>query len=202
MPRNAKPVAVAAGALFAALRSMAHRGDVRATFHVATSLHRWLREIKALCHQSRSSCVIAALSPARSPLQPSHASSYVQYQHVPAVAAPIAPLPSPFDAASAATVEDRARAYLHANCHRPGVNGQGGLDLRMDTTFPAANVRGKKPQYGSAGIPDAMNPEIVAPGTPDRSVLLARVKSTAAQRRMPPISSHVVDEGGAMLLSE
>jgi hypothetical protein len=47
-----------------------------------------------------------------------------------------------------------------------------------------------------------MSPELIAPGAPARSVLLARMKSRDAARRMPPISSHVVDDAGVALISQ
>ncbi|MBL9111223.1 MAG: PQQ-dependent sugar dehydrogenase, partial [Myxococcales bacterium] len=53
------------------------------------------------------------------------------------------------------SVTDRARAWIHTNCascHRPGGNGQGGLDLRFDTAFEDTFLCNTVPQYGNAGI--------------------------------------------------
>jgi hypothetical protein len=54
------------------------------------------------------------------------------------------------------------------------------------------------PQYGDLGIVDA---RLIAPGAPDRSVLLARAARRDASA-MPPLASLLVDEQGTALLSD
>jgi uncharacterized repeat protein (TIGR03806 family) len=107
----------------------------------------------------------------------------------------VEPLPEP---SGNAPVEARARAYVHANCagcHQPGGTGRGDLDLRFATALPATGICGE-PTQGDLGLDDAA---IVAPGEPDRSVLLARMKATDVHR-MPPIGSAVVDAEGTALV--
>jgi len=47
-------------------------------------------------------------------------------------------------------------------------------------------------------LPDA---RLVAPGSPERSVLLKRI-STRGNGQMPPLSSHLPDEEGVRLISD
>jgi uncharacterized repeat protein (TIGR03806 family) len=118
----------------------------------------------------------------------------------------IAPLVTPYAGQagtppSTATLDERARSYLHANCgycHRPG--GDFDMeDLRFDTPFKDTNTCGAYPVRGTAGIDDAV---ILAPGDPDRSVLLARMISLEYRTRMPQIGTQVVDESGVQLISD
>lgn len=106
------------------------------------------------------------------------------------------PLPS-----AGANVADRARAYLHVNCspcHREkGPQGRASLDLRRFVPLADTGLC-DSPDAGDAGIADA---RIVAPGDPEGSVLLARVRSTGSVR-MPPVGSGIVDDEGAMLLTD
>ena len=98
-----------------------------------------------------------------------------------------------------APLEDRARAWLHVNCsqcHRPdGPAGRAQLDLRVSTALADTKLC-DGPRAGELGLSD---PALVVPGAPDRSVLLARVRSLGSVR-MPPLASLVVDDEGAALL--
>jgi hypothetical protein len=96
-------------------------------------------------------------------------------------------------------VAEAARAYLHANCagcHRPGGVAQSSMDLRFATPLNATAVCDAAPQLGDLGLTNA---RIVAPGAPDRSVLLARMDRRDAQA-MPPLASTVVDAAGVGLI--
>jgi hypothetical protein len=102
---------------------------------------------------------------------------------------------------STAALEDRARSYLHTNCaqcHRPGGPTPVDLDLRASTSIALTNACGALPVAGDVGIANAL---IVAPGEPDRSVLLARVIARDANA-MPPFASALVDASGSALLRE
>jgi len=57
---------------------------------------------------------------------------------------------------------------------------------------------GEPPLHASFGLPD---PRIIAPGAPDRSVLLARV-ARRGPGQMPQLGSDVVDEAAVRLLRE
>lgn len=98
-----------------------------------------------------------------------------------------------------ADLEARARSWLHANCahcHRQHGGGSVALKVNIDLPLAEAELIGEKPLRGDMGIEDA---RLIAPGTPWRSVLLARIARTGAGR-MPIIGSHEVDEHGYELL--
>lgn len=98
-------------------------------------------------------------------------------------------------------VEQRARAYLHANCsfcHRPQGGGGGTIDLRYATAFGSTTACNGAPQAGDLGIPGA---KIVVPGDPSKSILVLRPKRTDAFR-MPPLATTVVDPAGTTLLEQ
>ena len=96
-------------------------------------------------------------------------------------------------------VEARARAYLDVNCsscHQPGGPAPTAMDLRADTPVEAMNVVGVAPNAGDLGIAGA---RIVASGDKSASVLWQRLRRTD-EARMPPLSTHVVDEAGVELI--
>ncbi|MGH8495409.1 MAG: PQQ-dependent sugar dehydrogenase [Gammaproteobacteria bacterium] len=106
-------------------------------------------------------------------------------------------LADPFDASL--MLDARARAYLHTNCaqcHRP--NGPAGMDLRFDTSLRDTGACDTVPSNGDLGIADA---RIIAPGSPERSVLLERMSRRDAAA-MPPLATNLVDEPGAQLISD
>ena len=95
--------------------------------------------------------------------------------------------------------EDAARAWLSVNCaacHQPGGTARSELDLRHNTPLADMGACDTRPIGGTLGLDDA---RLIAPGAPERSVLLERVKALDAYR-MPPLASHVVDEVGVALL--
>ena len=99
---------------------------------------------------------------------------------------------------------DRAHAYLHSNCaqcHRPGGPGLGAFDLSYQTYLNdpgAVELCGQTPLYGNLGLSE---PLLIAPGEPDRSVLLLRVDRIGAQM-MPPLAKLRVDDAGVALLRD
>ncbi|MEM7218438.1 MAG: PQQ-dependent sugar dehydrogenase [Pseudomonadota bacterium] len=101
-----------------------------------------------------------------------------------------------------APLEARVRSYLAANCgscHRPGGPTGVEIDLTLDADLDALRVA---PTAGDLGIADA---QIVAPGAPQRSVLLQRVLADGTSR-MPPLGDAAVAvrrdlEGAALLES-
>ncbi|HEU4617919.1 MAG TPA: PQQ-dependent sugar dehydrogenase [Gammaproteobacteria bacterium] len=109
-------------------------------------------------------------------------------------------LPDPFDAA--APLGDRARAYLHSNCagcHRPQGPTGVALDLRYSTALAETGACDAPPQAGDLGL--GADARLVAPGAPDRSVLLARMSRRDANG-MPPLASAVADAAGAALIGD
>jgi uncharacterized repeat protein (TIGR03806 family) len=111
-----------------------------------------------------------------------------------------APLPDPAD--PALPTDTRARAYLHANCancHRPGVGNSGTTDLRFTTSLGATATCAAEPLKGSLGY--GADFRIVAPGDPDRSMVIVRMRELASGR-MPPIASRRVDSAGLALVAD
>ncbi|HVH44170.1 MAG TPA: PQQ-dependent sugar dehydrogenase [Labilithrix sp.] len=116
-------------------------------------------------------------------------------------------LASPSDAA--ASLEERATAYLAANCsscHHEGASFLGGGDTwRASPGVPLAD-RGligqphhNTPMAEKLGLVDA---PLIDPGNPDGSILMARIKTNDPDLRMPPLARNVVDADGARIIEE
>jgi mono/diheme cytochrome c family protein len=100
-----------------------------------------------------------------------------------------------------ATVEDRARAYLHANCamcHRPNGPGQGPEDFRYWLPTAQIGAINQDPTQGDMGL---AAPKLIAPGSPANSILLQRMLTLDPAFRMPPLASGVVDSQGTQLIA-
>ena len=109
------------------------------------------------------------------------------------------PLVDPYDTTQ--TLDARARSYLHVNCSCCHVEAGGG-NTRMELEFARAlkdmRLVSARPQHATFEIRDAM---LVAPGEPNRSVLLARI-SRRGTGQMPPLYTRVVDQAGVKLIHE
>lgn len=84
-----------------------------------------------------------------------------------------------------ASIDRKARSYLHANCsgcHRNGAF----LDLRYSTKLADMNICDVDATGRSMGL---TNPKRIAAGNPDASVLLLRMATTDAASRMPPLGT-------------
>ena len=91
-----------------------------------------------------------------------------------------------------ASVEARARSYLHSNCsgcHRPG-GPIAGLDLRYSTALEATGACAQAPLYGDLGVTGAA---LISPGDASHSLLSLRMRELNVNR-MPPLSSDVADD--------
>ena len=100
-----------------------------------------------------------------------------------------------------ASLNDRARAYLHTNCaqcHQPGGPTPTNLDLRYTTSLANTNACDVVPDAGNLGIANA---RIIAPGDASMSVLVARTNRRDVNG-MPPLGSTVVDAAGVTLLTD
>lgn len=100
--------------------------------------------------------------------------------------------------ASSAPIEERARAYLHANCsmcHRKDARTGARMDFRFDG--PRAGLEVCAP----ASFPGLTGGEIVAPGDPARSVLFRRI-SERGENQMPPLGTRVVDVKAVSVMEE
>ena len=87
----------------------------------------------------------------------------------------------------------RVRSYLHSNCSQCHVEAGGGnaaMELEFTKTPDEMKIFDVKPQHDSFGIKDA---RIIAPGHPERSVMLHRI-SQRDKGHMPPLATRVVDQ--------
>jgi uncharacterized repeat protein (TIGR03806 family) len=94
-----------------------------------------------------------------------------------------------------APVDQRARAYLHANCaicHRPDGPGIVDMDLRFSTALADTHTCDVAPSEGNLGVAGAVR---LAPGAPERSLVSIRPHAPAIGR-MPPLATSVVDDDG------
>ena len=108
-------------------------------------------------------------------------------------------MPDPFDAT--APLGERARAYLHTNCaqcHRPNGPTSVSMDFRYSTALASTGACDVTPTAGDFGLTNA---RIIAPGAPDRSVLVTRVDRRDASQ-MPPLATRVTDAAGVTLLRD
>ncbi|HZV01813.1 MAG TPA: hypothetical protein VFF73_34190, partial [Planctomycetota bacterium] len=102
---------------------------------------------------------------------------------------------------SHASLEERARSYLHINCsmcHRPGGGAAANIDLRFETKLADMKIVGARPQDGNLGVSGA---KIVDPGAPEKSVLYLRMHRRGRDQ-MPPLATHLVDEDGCKVIAE
>jgi glucose/arabinose dehydrogenase len=98
-------------------------------------------------------------------------------------------------------LEERARAYVHANCgHCHSEHGGGSVPLRLQfpTPVPAMNAVGVRPTRGDFGLPDA---SIIKQGDPYSSTLYFRM-AKFGRDRMPLLGSEQPDEAGLKLISQ
>jgi uncharacterized repeat protein (TIGR03806 family) len=118
---------------------------------------------------------------------------------VPKGAKDLSRMVNPYDAS--ADLESRVRSYLHVNCAPCHVEAGGGnakMELEITRKRERLNLIGSRPQHDTFGLNDAM---LVAPGAPERSVMLYRL-SRRGPGQMPPLVSHRVDEEAVRLLRE
>lgn len=107
-------------------------------------------------------------------------------------------MPDPYD--ETASLNARARAYLHTNCghcHRPGgwVPSDLKMDLRYDTPLADADACGVRTSFG-------INEQYrLSPGDPDDSRIAARMNRRDFDQ-MPPLATSIVDEPGVALIRE
>ncbi len=95
----------------------------------------------------------------------------------------------------------RVRSYLHSNCSQCHVEAGGGnaaMELEFTKTIAEMKIVDVKPQHDTFGIKDA---KIIAPGHPERSVMLHRL-SQRDKGHMPPLATRVVDQAAVEMLRE
>jgi uncharacterized repeat protein (TIGR03806 family) len=103
-----------------------------------------------------------------------------------------------------APVEARARAYLDVNCghchSRAGIANNSGLFLTFEEADPVARGIGKRPV--AAGRGSGGHEFAIAPGAPDKSILLYRMESTEPGIAMPEVGRGLVHKEGVALVWE
>jgi glucose/arabinose dehydrogenase/mono/diheme cytochrome c family protein len=118
---------------------------------------------------------------------------------LPVAAAKLPRLADPFNAQ--APLEERARAYLHANCSHCHVRNGGGnstMQLASHFTTGAMEVVDATPLHGNLGVPEA---RLVAPGAPGNSLLVFR-PAIRGPGQMPPVGTLAPDPQGVALLAQ
>ncbi len=130
------------------------------------------------------------------------------------------PPPQPYDAAlvapypgqagsppPGATLDQRARSYLHANCsfcHRPDGNWNA-MDWRFDVPLQSTGACNVAAGKGDLGVSGAL---LLTPGDPMKSIILLRMMAPAGTSatgdtgRMPEIGTWVVDTQATTLISQ
>jgi len=108
-------------------------------------------------------------------------------------------LVDPYDAREDLT--KRAKSWLHVNCASCHVEAGGGnaqMELEFNTALEKMRIVNVKPIHTTFALPDA---KLVAPGSPDRSVLVKRA-ALRGKDQMPPLPSSRPDNAGVALLRE
>jgi uncharacterized repeat protein (TIGR03806 family) len=106
---------------------------------------------------------------------------------------------NPFD--SKIDLASRVKTYFEVNCAICHVSDGGGnsrMELGAGTPLEKAKVIGEPPVHEDLGL---RNARLVAPGAPESSVLYQRI-TRRGEKQMPPISTNLVDNEGAMLIRE
>lgn len=100
-----------------------------------------------------------------------------------------------------ATLNDRARAYLHANCshcHRNGGGGNADFFALASLELDRLQMLGAKANHGDFQISE---PAIIKPGNPFESIVYYRMGSLGGDR-MPRLGSTVIDDRGMNLVHD
>jgi uncharacterized repeat protein (TIGR03806 family) len=100
-----------------------------------------------------------------------------------------------------ASLEQRARSYLDANCahcHRPGNTLRANFDARYDTPMAQQNILNAATVSDSLGLSD---PRAVAAGDVTRSMMYQRMRRSD-NFRMPPLAMGVQDDAALAVLKE
>jgi uncharacterized repeat protein (TIGR03806 family) len=110
----------------------------------------------------------------------------------------LAKLANPYDENE--PLEARARSYLHANCsicHMQAGGGNAQMDLEFSAATRKFNVIDVPPLHHKFGIEDA---RLIAPGHPERSVLLYRMAHRGeGSGQMPQLATSLIDERAVKL---
>jgi uncharacterized repeat protein (TIGR03806 family) len=101
----------------------------------------------------------------------------------------------------AASLEERARSYIDANCaqcHRPGGSGPS-FDARYDTPLASQGIINGTLTKGDLGYDNA---RIVVPKDIWRSILFQRSDSLDSTIKMPPLARNLIDTNAMSVLTD
>jgi uncharacterized repeat protein (TIGR03806 family) len=108
-------------------------------------------------------------------------------------------LADPYD--TKAPLEARAKSYLHSNCaicHVEAGGGNAQMQLEFSTALDKMKIVDVPPYHDRFGLADA---RLIAPGHPERSVLLHRV-AMRGRGQMPQLATTLVDRQAVEMLTE
>jgi len=108
-------------------------------------------------------------------------------------------LVDPYDAKQDLSL--RARSYLHSNCAQCHIDAGGGnsqFNVDFSKKLDDMQLIDIKPLHDNYGLPGA---RLVAPGSPETSVLLRRV-AHRGRGQMPPLATSLVDQAAVEMLRE
>src|SRR5262249_32271922 len=100
-----------------------------------------------------------------------------------------------------ASLEERARSYLDANCaqcHRPGNSIEANFDARYDTPLASQNITNYPAQH-TLGIDSAC---VVKAKDVWRSVLLSRINTNLPAIKMPPLARNLIDTNAVQVFTD
>ncbi len=109
---------------------------------------------------------------------------------------------------TSATLEQRARSYLHSNCagcHRTGENAGGLADFRYNRSFTDTfnvcndgDLGAAQPIPANFGIAGA---KVIAPGDASKSIVVTRMDRIGADQ-MPPVGRSTIDAKAVTVMKE
>jgi uncharacterized repeat protein (TIGR03806 family) len=120
-----------------------------------------------------------------------------QAAHLPKPTSELEQLTDPADPDS--PIEARIRSYLHSNCAHCHVEAGGGnaaMELGWKTPTDKSRIVDVVPLHDKFQIPDA---RLIAPGSPDTSVLRKRL-AMRGRGQMPPLATSQIDRQAVELL--
>lgn len=100
-----------------------------------------------------------------------------------------------------ASLEERARAYLDANCascHRPEGGPRSTFDLRLQTDLDESGVIDGE-VIEDLGIDGA---RVIVPGDPEKSILFQRLQQLGTSTAMPPLAKDRLDTEAVSLIRD